>query len=180
MWPSTHLDQIHLLCYINTFCILHDKLDYHLNSQLQVITVNISNAHIMMVMADRRTTLFYFIKAQISPSYPSHLFLSHYQVIAVLIEAGTNVGDLQPPNVLFPDVDSLGIYSDINCDNPGSLPSAYITSEFDANLFPSNGKFIVGGSNQPNDRPDITNGLLCYAKTYTFFIRVYPEADDVS
>ena len=107
--------------------------------------------------------------------------LSHYQVIAVLIEAGTNVRrDLQPPNVLFPDTDSLGVYSDINCDNPGSLPSAYITSEFDANLFPSDGKFIVGGSGQPNDRPaDFTNGLLCYAKTYTFFIRVYPESDDV-
>ena len=91
-----------------------------------------------------------------------------------------NVGDLQPPDTMFPNIDSFGMYSDINCANPGSLPVAYITSEFEANLFPSDSKFIVGDSNQPNDRPGITNGLLCYATTYTFFVRVYPEDDMVS
>ena len=101
-------------------------------------------------------------------------------MIVVLLQAGTDVGDLQPPDTLFPNVDSLVTYSDINCANRGSLPIAYITSEFDANLFPSDSMFIVGDSSQPNDRLDITNGLLCYATTYTFFVRVYPEADMVS
>ena len=40
--------------------------------------------------------------------------------------------------------------------------------------------FIVGDSSQPIDRPDIMNGLLCYATTYTFFVTIYPEADMVS
>jgi len=61
-----------------------------------------------------------------------------------------------------------------------SCPDNDITSEFDANLFPSDGMFTVGNSSQPNDRPGITNGLLCYATTYTFFVRVYPEDDMVS
>ena len=70
--------------------------------------------------------------------------------------------------------------SHIVTSTAGSLPIAYITSEFEANLFPSDRMFIVGDSSQPNDRPGITNGLLCYATTYTFFVRVYPEADIVS
>ena len=111
-----------------------------------------------------------------SPFYSSHFRppTSHYQVIAVLLPRGVDLADLREPDVQFPAINSLGTHSDINCGNLGTSATGYITAEFGDDLFPNNNLFIVGDPNQPNDRPNnYTNGQLCYATKYTFFVRAY-------
>ena len=56
---------------------------------------------------------------------------------------------------------------------------AYITAEFDDDLFPDSGLFVVGGEgvNAPNDRPDnYTNAPVCFSGRYTFFVRAYLQS----
>ena len=99
---------------------------------------------------------------------------SHYQVVAVLLPRGVDLADLREPDMQFPTINSLGTYSDINCGSLGTSATGYITAEFGDNLFPNDNMFIVGDPNQPNDRPNnYTNGQLCSATKYTFFVRAY-------
>ena len=99
----------------------------------------------------------------------------------MLLPSTVSLTDLREPDMQFPSINSFGTYSDINCGNPGTNAIAYITAEFGDNLFPSNNMFIVGDLNQPNDRPDnYTNGQLCYATNYTFFVRAYTVVSELS
>lgn len=103
---------------------------------------------------------------------------SHYQVVAVLLRDGTTTlaeNDLVHPDVDYPDLSALlqYYYQDIDCGQPRAEPVAYIAAEFDASLFPSNGDFVVGDDQQPNDRDAYRNGPLCYGTLYGFFLRVY-------
>ena len=92
----------------------------------------------------------------------------------MLLPRGVNLADLREPDVHFPTINSLHTFSDINCGNLGTSAIGYVTSEFGDNLFPNNNLFIVGDPNQPNDRPNnYTNGQLCSATNYTFFVRAY-------
>ena len=113
----------------------------------------------------------------ISPShFPAHT--SHYQVIVVLLPRGVSLGDLSDPDVQFPTINSLRTYSDIECGNPGTSAIGYITAEFGDNVFGNENtmEFTVGDPDSPNDRPNrYTNGLLCFATSYTFFVRAYTE-----
>ena len=99
----------------------------------------------------------------------------------MLLPSTVSLTDLREPDMQFPSINSFGTYSDINCGNPGTSAIGYITAEFGDNLFPSNSMFIVGDPNQPNDRPDnYTNGQLCYATNYTFFVRAYTVVSELS
>ena len=106
---------------------------------------------------------------------------SHYQVIAILLQKGSSLllNGLSDPDVDYPTLASLQhfSYADTdNCPNPElGQQIAYITAEFDDNLFPENGYYIVGDRSQPNDQLQYNNGPLCYGATYTFFIRAYVE-----
>ena len=92
----------------------------------------------------------------------------------MVLPRGVDLDDLRDPDVQFPTINSLRTYSDINCGSLGTSAIGYITAEFGDNLFPNNNLFIVGDPNQPNDRPNnYTNGQLCYATKYTFFVRAY-------
>ena len=100
-------------------------------------------------------------------------------MIVVLLPRDVGLDDLSDPDVQFPTIDSLRTYDDIDCGNPGTNAIAYITSEFDDNFFGTADTldFTVGDSDSPNDRQNqYTNGLLCFATSYTFFVRAYTEA----
>ena len=100
-------------------------------------------------------------------------------MIVVLLPTGVSLDDLGAPDVQFPNIDSLRTYSDIECGNPGESAIGYITAEFDEDFFSDQNtlQFTVGDSSSPNDRPNrYTNGLLCFATSYTFFVRAYTEA----
>lgn len=103
---------------------------------------------------------------------------SHYQVVAVLLRDGTTSLDengLIHPDIDYPDLSTLlqYYYQDIKCNQPRSKPVAYVAAEFDSSLFPSNGFYVVGDDQQPNDRAAYRNGPLCYGTVYGFFLRVY-------
>ena len=97
----------------------------------------------------------------------------------MLLPRGVSLDDLSDPDVQFPTIDSLRTYSDIECGNPGTSAIGYITAEFDDDFFDNENtlEFTVGDSDSPNDRQNrYTNGLLCFATSYTFFVRAYTEA----
>ena len=109
-------------------------------------------------------------------------FHSHYQVVVVIIPLSQTQDDLGDPDDQFQDPNT---YSSDFCKEEFTTPLAYITAEFGRGLFPESGVFVVGaggtedpGPYSPNDRQEsYTNGLLCYNKQYTFFVRAYPELD---
>ena len=82
-----------------------------------------------------------------------------------------------PPDMLFKSLSSFKEYSIDICSKTYSKPEAYIASEFDQDLLPTDRQFIVGekepGENSPNDR-NYVNGPLCHGVSYTFFVRAYP------
>ena len=107
-------------------------------------------------------------------------------MIVVLLPDSTNgddqvqPADLQPADILFPSIDSLLSYDDVN-GHSGPDPAAYITAEFADDLFPVDNMFVVGGNDQPNDHADrYSNGPLSYGSSYAFFLRTYPLTDLVS
>ena len=79
---------------------------------------------------------------------------------------------LDDPDTQFPNINSV-TYDETYCREFDNHPSVYVTAEFASDLLPSNGEFIVGLTGQPNDRPMYVNGLLCFSKSYTFFLRAY-------
>ena len=104
--------------------------------------------------------------------------VSHYQVVAIHLRDGTTTlaeNNLAHPDINYPDFISLMqfLYESVDCNQPNTAPMAYIAAEFDSLLFPSNGVFVVGDEQQPNDRAAYRNGPLCYGTTYSFFLRVY-------
>ena len=97
----------------------------------------------------------------------------------MLLPRGVSLDDLSDPDIQFPTIDSLRTYSDIECGDPGTSAIGYITAEFGDNFFGGQNtlEFTVGDSDSPNDRQNrYTNGLLCFATSYTFFVRAYTEA----
>ena len=104
---------------------------------------------------------------------------SHYQIIVIVLPLNTSLVELSNANSLFPP-SNLNSYQESLCGMTISAAKAYVTAEFAAELFPRSGNFIVGLNssgdvNSPNDHSDIyVNGRLCYAKKYSFFIRVFP------
>jgi hypothetical protein len=102
---------------------------------------------------------------------------SHYHVVVVILPLGQNSDDLADPDTLYDSLEDLDTYRDSFCEEDFSTARAYITAEFGADLIRGSEIFLVGGEgvNAPNDRPDrYTNGLLCYGRHYTFFVRAYP------
>ena len=103
-------------------------------------------------------------------------------MVVVILPQDQNLEDLQHPDILFPSITDLDIYSPELCDQNSQAPKAYITAEFGQNLYPRDKLFIVGANddddvNSPNDQSQYTNGVLCYSGRYTFFIRAYPESN---
>ena len=102
--------------------------------------------------------------------------------MVVIIPLSQTQDDLGDPDNQFQDPDA---YSPDFCKQEFTTPLAYITAEFGQGLFPESGVFVVGaegtedpGPYSPNDRQQrYTNGLLCYNKQYTFFVRAYLELD---
>ena len=95
---------------------------------------------------------------------------------------GVSPSFLQPPDLLFPTIDSLLTYADVGERGDGSGPSpvAYITAEFANHLFPDDNVFVVGADGQPNDRAEsYSNGALHYGTSFAFFLRTYPLTDFV-
>ena len=102
---------------------------------------------------------------------------SHYQVAVVLLPNATL--PTQEPSVAFPDMDSFLDYSEVQ--SVTSRPVAYIASEFSEEEFPTDGQFVIGDSNQPNDQKGLyTNGPLLIGANYTFFLRAYLQLGAVS
>ena len=97
----------------------------------------------------------------------------------VIVPEGMNPSSFQHPDIQFPDINEMA-YDETFCDREFTSSLAYVTAEFARDLLPSNGEFIIGLSDQPNDRPSIyTNELLCYSKSYVFFLRAYTLANPV-
>ena len=83
----------------------------------------------------------------------------------------------ESPDVLFPHLNSFLTYDEVQRNRSRT---AYITAEFSEALFPTNGQFVIGGSNQPNDQPNMyTNVPLQTGKSYSFFLRAYPNNTNV-
>lgn len=77
------------------------------------------------------------------------------------------------PDVLFPHANSFLSYTEV--DRISSRPVAYIATEFAASLFPSNGQFVIGDRQQPNDMASLyTNAPLLAGSNYSFFLRAFP------
>ncbi len=114
-----------------------------------------------------------------------NVVITHYQVIVVFLPEGTAISDLNSDSqVQFPQQD-LGTYADFSCNSKPSSPYAYITVEMSGDLYKglTGNKFVVGqdkddDTNSPNDRPNrYTNGPLCFATSYTFFVRAFSASD---
>ena len=105
------------------------------------------------------------------------LSCSHYQIAVVFLPNGRLPA--QAPSDAFPHQNSFLTYSEVQGIN--SRPVAYIASEFSDEEFPTNGQFVIGDRNQPNDYPNLyTNGPLKGGDYYTFFLRAYPKLPTVS
>ena len=92
--------------------------------------------------------------------------------------AETGLTSLSDPDVQFPNINGV-TYDETFCDREFTSPFVYVTAEFASDLLPSDGEFIVGAvEGQPNDRSMYVNGLLCYSKRYTIFLRAYTFAND--
>ena len=105
---------------------------------------------------------------------------SHYQVAVVILPKATDISSLVSPDTEFQNINGVD-YDETFCDRDFSTPFVYVTAEFARDLLPSDGQFIVGLEDQPNDRPSIyTNGLLCFSKSYTFFLRAYTFTNPTS
>ena len=102
---------------------------------------------------------------------------SHYQVAVVILPAGTDINDLPDPDIEFPNINGQA-YDPSFCDRGFREPSVYVTAEFGRDALPSNGEFVIGKEGEPNDVSLYTNGLLCFAKSYTFFLRAYTAGDN--
>ena len=97
----------------------------------------------------------------------------------VILPPNATSMEIHHADILFPE-SKLSSYMESYCGMSINATMAYITAEFAADLFPSNGNFvvglnnIVGDENSPNDRPNIyVNGRLCYSTKYQFFIRAF-------
>ncbi len=110
-----------------------------------------------------------------------NVLITHYQVIVVFLPEGTAISDLNSDSKLqFPQQD-LGTYAHLSCNSKPSSPYAYVTAEMSGDLYKglTGDKFVVGQDkdddmNSPNDRPNsYTNGPLCFATSYTFFVRAF-------
>ena len=102
-------------------------------------------------------------------------------MVVVLLPVGQTLTDQTDPDSQYSSLQDLDTYRETYCDESILTPKAYITAEFGAELLPASGLFAVGGEgvNAPNDRPALyTNGLLCFGRSYTFFVRAYPLLDD--
>lgn len=103
---------------------------------------------------------------------------SHYHVVVVILPLGQTPNNLRGPDTVYGSLDDFIVYSKSLCDEDFSTAKAYITAEFDGDLLPASGRFVVGGEGDdaPNDRPEVyTNGLLCFSGSYTFFVRAYTQ-----
>ena len=110
-----------------------------------------------------------------------NVLITHYQVVVVFLPEGIAISDLNSDSqVQFPQQD-LGTYADLSCNSKPSSPYAYVTAEMSGDLYKglTGDKFVVGQDkdddmNSPNDRPNsYTNGPLCFATSYTFFVRAF-------
>ena len=107
------------------------------------------------------------------------LLCSHYQVAVVILPAGTEVDSLQSPDMEFPDINGRA-YDATFCDRAFTSPFVYVTAEFAAGDLPSDRQFVIGKAGEPNDVQLYTNGLLCNAKRYTFFLRAYTAVNSAT
>ena len=96
---------------------------------------------------------------------------SHYQLVVVHLP--TPRLPSQSPDVAFPK-SSLLTHHEVQ--NTKSRAVAYIAAEFSDTNFPTNGQFVIGSLDQPNDYSDkYTNGALTAGEYYTFFLRAFPK-----
>ena len=94
----------------------------------------------------------------------------------VILPTETEVGSLQNPDDQFPNINGQA-YDATFCDRAFDSPFVYVTAEFAADDLPSDRQFVIGKEGEPNDVQLYTNGLLCFAKRYTFFLRAYTAVD---
>ena len=98
---------------------------------------------------------------------------SHYHAIAVIVPPDVTLSD---PNTDFGSFQSIdNVYSSA-CGEVSEI-TAYIAAEFSSDKFQDDRlQFTFGDGDDPlNDRSRYSNGLLCYATNYAFFLRVYND-----
>lgn len=100
-------------------------------------------------------------------------------MVVVILPLGLTQDELDDPDIEYSSLDDLDAYTENFCDQDFTSAKAYITAEFGGDLFPDSGLFVVGGEegvNAPNDRTNLySNGLLCFSRRYSFFVRAYPQ-----
>ena len=93
--------------------------------------------------------------------------------MVIVLPLNDTVTQLDDADTIFPS-SKLTSYQESYCGMNISAVKGYVTAEFAAELFPSNGKFTVGLGSSPNDLPDIyINGVLCFSTKYSFFVRAF-------
>ncbi|XP_062509432.1 deleted in malignant brain tumors 1 protein-like isoform X2 [Corticium candelabrum] len=96
--------------------------------------------------------------------------ISHYQVIVMRVRVTDGMPEGSPDDI---QRDELVTYNETN--NARAF-TAYIATEFAADMWPENNRFYIGKDGQPNDRPQqYLNGPLNDNSFYTISLRVFAD-----